>query len=64
MKIKVLQNFEGYPDGVYRQFGAGEVVDDLDEAYAKLLVDKGHAEALETRQPSLPLIGGGRGDAE
>lgn len=59
MRIKVLHQFEGYPDGQYRLFGAGEVVSDLDEETAKLFVDKGHAEALDIPEPRLPLIGGG-----
>lgn len=60
MKIRVLHSFEGYPDGVYRLFGAGEVVGNLDDDYAQLLVTKGHAEPADTAEPKLPLTSGGK----
>jgi hypothetical protein len=44
MSIKITQNFTGYPDGKKRRdFTVGETPSDLPEAYAELLVTKGHA---------------------
>jgi hypothetical protein len=49
MSIKITENFTGYPDGKKRRdFVAGETPSDLPEAYAELLVTKGHAVRQET----------------
>lgn len=44
MKIRIVENFTGYPDGkTPREFAEGEVPKDLSDEYAELLVKKGHA---------------------
>jgi hypothetical protein len=60
MKLKVLHSFEAYPGGQYRSFYAGEIVNDLDDDYAQLLITKGHVEPVDSPGPRLPLTGGGK----
>lgn len=61
MKLRCKESFEAYPNDTYRQFTAGEIVEDIPDEYAQMLIDKGHAElAAPTDEPSLPLVGGKR----
>ena len=59
MKIKILQEFEGYPDGTAKSltvYKPGEV--DVPGDYADLLIKKGLAEEVGP-EPVKPAVGAG-----
>lgn len=47
MKIKFIENCTVFPEGVQLDAKSGQEIDVLDEAYAQLLIDKGHAAAAD-----------------
>jgi hypothetical protein len=50
MRIVILSDFTGYPDGQKRRFTKGERPADLDAAYARLLVAKKLARKLAAKE--------------
>lgn len=52
MKLKAKEDFTCYPDGKTRSDHlAGEEFEIQDEGYAKLLIDKGHADPAGKKAP-------------
>lgn len=47
MKIRFIQDCTVYPEGKQIDARVGQTLDIADEAYAQLLVDKGHAVAAD-----------------
>lgn len=51
--ITIVEPFTGYPEGLRREFAAGETLtipDDVSARFGKLIVDKGHARPVKPKQ--------------
>ena len=52
--VEILQDFTGYPDGETEQAFKAKETPSLEDAYAALLIEKGHARAPGPKLPVLP----------